>query len=495
MGELGQPLFWFSAGAACFLLIGLVIFVLRRPIHRRRHQKLRAEASERLEVLREDLNAVIDDLKERLERRNTELDRLREESRAERVRLDSRESDVEERMRALRQREEAIERLRRLYRERMERLAQEAPEEIHRRLVESVQNEAKEEIQLARRQILEDGERDLQQEAQRILVDTVQRLASQPNHDVTATVVTLPSEDMKGRLIGREGRNIRAFEATTGVTLLIDETPDSVLVSSFDPVRREIARLALESLLRDGRIHPSSIEESVQKAEDEMAQNVIELGEGALRELHLGQLHPELVRLLGRMHYRLSNNQNSLRHSVEVAFICSLLASELGLDPEKAKKAGLLHDVGKAVSHEYEGSHAKVAAQLLRRYGESEEVINAVEAHHNEVPATSVYAPIVMIGDSLSATRPGARADSMDSYIQRVRNLESLAKEFPGVSDAYAIHAGREIRVIVEPDAINDENARDLAYRLRGEIEEKMTYPGTIKVTIIRETRFSETAK
>lgn len=495
MTEIGPGLLWFAIGAASIFVFGVAAFLLRRPMHRRRYKEVLAEAEDRVSSLREDLHREISDLRERLGRRDSEIDRLREESREERTRLDARESELEERTRAMRQREEALERLRRVYRERMERVANESPESVRQRLEETVEKEIREDLRKMREQQLGQGEGQIQQEARRILVDAIQRLASQPNHDTTATVVTLPGEDMKGRLIGREGRNIRAFEAATGVTLLIDETPDSVLVSSFDPVRREVARLALVSLLKDGRIHPASIEESVKKAEDEMSQNVIEFGEGALRELRLGHLHPELVRMLGRLHYRLSNNQNSLRHSVEVAFICSLIASELGLDPEKAKRAGLLHDVGKAASHEFEGSHARVAAQLLRRYGEDEDVINAVEAHHHEVEPTSLYAPLVMIGDSLSAMRPGARADSMDSYIQRVRNLETLAKSYEGVTDAYAIHAGREIRVIVEPRALDDTAARDLALRLRNRIEEELNYPGTIRVTIIRETRFSETAK
>lgn len=313
-------------------------------------------------------------------------------------------------------------------------------------------------------------------------------------NDATATVVNLPSEEMKGRIIGREGRNIRTFEHATGTTLMIDETPDSVLISCFDPVRREIARIALEALLRDGRIHPSSIEEEVLKAEDEMHANVIDLGEGALRKLRLSSVHPEVVALLGKLHYRLSNNQNTLAHSVEVANLCALIASEIGLDPVLAKRAGLFHDIGKAVDEEYAGSHAMVGADIIKQHGEDPRVVNAAAAHHKEVPAESVYAGLVMVADALSAVRPGARASSIDGFISRVRSIEEIAQAEAGVIDAYAIQAGREVRVIVEPESVGDEEARQIARKIRSRIEEELNYPGSIEITVIREQRFSETA-
>ena len=329
----------------------------------------------------------------------------------------------------------------------------------------------------------------------RVLVDSMQRLATTPMHDVTATIVPIPNEAMKGRIIGREGRNIKSFESATGTTLLIDETPDSVLISSFDPVRREVARVALLRLVKDGRIHPTSIEEAVREAGEQIRQSVIEFGEDAVRKTRVAHLHPEVMILLGKLRFRLSNNQNSLDHSIEVANLCSLMAAELGLDSEVARRAGLLHDIGKSIEGDYDGSHANSGAEVLKRLGEDLRVVNAVAAHHEEVPAESAYATLVMIADSLSAARPGARSESVDSYLQRVRSLENLAKEIPGVLEAYAVQAGREIRVIVAPEVLGDEAARVLARDLRRRIEDELHYPGSIRVTVIREQRFTESAR
>ncbi|MGF1484235.1 MAG: ribonuclease Y [Opitutales bacterium] len=382
-----------------------------------------------------------------------------------------------------------------LYRQRLRNLSGLSEQEVREALRGEVKRECEKELVQLRQEIIQKSEQDMQSEAKRILVDSMQRLVSGGVNGTNATLIRLPNEEMKGRIIGREGRNIKSFESTTGVTLMIDETPDTVLISSFDPVRRETARIALESLVREGRIHPASIEEAVAKAHDEMLDSVIGLGEEALRKLRLTSVHPEVVSLLGKLHYRLSNNQNTLDHSVEVAYFSSLLASELGLDPEPAKRAGIFHDMGKAIDHEYEGSHAIAGARMLQRFGEDERVVNAVAAHHQEVDPTSVYAGILMVADGISATRPGARSDSMDGYIQRVRALEQLAREEPGVKDAFAVQAGREIRVIVEPDQIDDAKARALSRSLRARIEQELQYPGTIKVTVIREQRFSDTAK
>jgi len=300
---------------------------------------------------------------------------------------------------------------------------------------------------------------------------------------------------MKGRIIGREGRNIKAFESATGTTLLIDETPDSVLVSSFDPVRREVARIALEALIKDGRIHPTSIEAAVEAAGEEVKKSVAAFGEDALRRVRITRVHPEIVQLLGKLRYRLSFNQNCLDHTVEVAQLCGLVAAELGLDTEVARRCGLFHDIGKSLDADYEGSHASAAANILKRLGEDQKVVNAVAAHHDEVAPISPYAAILKIGDAVSAVRPGARAESMDSYIQRVKNLEELARRLPGVSDAYAIQAGREIRVVVAPDSVDDSKARELARTLRRRIEDELQYPGTIKITVIRECRYTEQAR
>lgn len=370
-----------------------------------------------------------------------------------------------------------------------------SPEEVHRELLSQVEREAAKELAHLKHELAEKSEVQLQDEARHLLLSAMQRITTTPSTQTTATIVDLPSEDMKGRIIGREGRNIRSFEAVTGTTLMIDETPDSVLISAFDPVKREIAKLALEELLKDGRIHPSTIEASVEKARTQVQLNVKSLGEQALHRLKLGSAHPEIVELLGRLHFRLSLNQNSLEHSLEVAFIASMLASELGLDPVIAKRAALFHDLGKAIDHEFEGSHAAAAARILERYNEDPRVVNAVAASHEEIPASSPYAPLIVIADRISAMRPGARSDSLDSYVQRVKALESLAAGFDGVKEAFALQAGREIRVIVEPDRISDQDARELARSISREIENTLNYPSSIKITVIREKRFSEVAK
>jgi ribonuclease Y len=395
---------------------------------------------------------------------------------------------------AVKQARDAIRSLSKSLRKRLEGVSQMDAEEIKKTLREEVMLECQDELRALRRETLDRSEQDLQNEAKRILITTMQRLASKPNTDITATIVHLPSEEMKGRIIGREGRNIKSFEAATGVTLLIDETPQMVLISSFDPVRREIARLALESLVKDGRIHPASIEEFVTRAREEVDLNVQQSGEEAIQRLGVNGLHPELIKHLGRLKYRFSYTQNVLDHSVEVGFLCSMIASELGLDPNVAKRAGLLHDIGKGVEGDYEGSHAIIGADLVKRHGETPIVVNAVAAHHEEVKPETVYAGLVILADTVSASRPGARAESMTSYIQRLERLEKLAMSLEGVQQAYAIQAGREIRVVVSPQNVTDDQARELSKTLRRKIEEELQYPSTIKVTVIRESRFTETA-
>jgi ribonucrease Y len=395
---------------------------------------------------------------------------------------------------AIRQARDAIRALSKSLRKRLEGVSQMDADEIKRALREEVQMECQDELRALRRQILDRSEQDLQTEAKRILVTTMQRMASRPNNDVTATIVSLPTEEMKGRIIGREGRNIKAFEAATGVTLLIDESPQMVLVSSFDPVRREVARVALDALVKDGRIHPASIEEAVKTANAELEVNLQRDGEQAVQRLGINGLKPEIIQMLGKLKFRFSYSQNVLDHSVEVGFLCSLMASELGLDPNVAKRAGLLHDIGKAIEGDYEGSHATIGADFVRRHGETAIVVNAVAAHHEEVKPETVYAGLVILADTISATRPGARAESMHTYIQRLDRLEKLAIGIDGVQQAFAIQAGREVRVVVNPQKVDDERAREISKMLRHKIEEELQYPSTIKVTVIRETRFTETA-
>ncbi|MEC7273883.1 MAG: ribonuclease Y [Verrucomicrobiota bacterium] len=430
----------------------------------------------------------------KLEFKERELEREDKRQKDLQVQLDARLKEVEREESLLSDAEHEAEKMRRLYRLKIHQITQMKREEARQLLIRSMEKECEQEIRAMRRDKLDRAEAEITDEAKRVLLAAMQRITSEPMNDASATVVNLPSEEMKGRVIGRDGRNIRSFEHATGTTLMIDEAPDSVLISCFDPVRREIARFALEALLRDGRIHPSSIEEQVDKAQGEMQAKVTELGEGALRELRLDDVHPEVVTLLGKLHYRLSNNQNTLAHCVEVAKLCGLIASEIGLDSTTAKRAGLFHDIGKALAEEYEGSHAAAGAEIIKQYGEDTSVVNAVAAHHKEVPAESVYAGLVMAADALSASRPGARASSIDGFIQRVRSIEEIASARPGVSEAYAVQAGRELRVIVEPEIVNDEEARLLARKIRKDIEEQMNYPGKVEITVIREQRYTETA-
>jgi ribonuclease Y len=395
---------------------------------------------------------------------------------------------------AIKQARDAIRTMSKSVRQRLEGVAQLDAEEIRQALREEVLVECQDELRALRRATLERSEQDLQAEAKRILIAAMQRLAGKPNNDLMVTLVPLPTEEMKGRIIGREGRNIKTFEAATGVTLLIDESPQVVLVSSFDPVRREIARVALEALVKDGRIHPATIEEFVARAREEIDLNVQQAGEEAVQRLGINGLHPEIIRLLGRLKFRFSLAQNVLEHSVEVGFLCSMLASELGLDPNVAKRAGVLHDIGKGIEGDYEGSHATIGADFVRRHGETAIVVNAVAAHHEEVKPETVYAGLVILADTVSAVRPGARAEAMASYIQRLDRLEKLALSVEGVQQAYAIQAGREVRVVVNPSSVTDEQARELTKTLRRRIEEELQYPSTIKITVIRESRFTETA-
>lgn len=395
---------------------------------------------------------------------------------------------------AVKQARDAMRTLSKSLRTRLEGMAAMDADEIRKQLREEVLRECQDELRSLRREVLKRSDQEVENEAKRILIASMQRLASRPNNDITATIVQLPNEEMKGRIIGREGRNIKVFEAATAVTLLIDESPQMVLISSFDPVRREIARVALEGLVQDGRIHPASIEEFVKRAQEDIGLQAQQAGDNAVQRLGINGLHPEVIKLLGRLKYRFSYTQNVLDHSVEVGFLCSLIASEVGLDPNLAKRAGLLHDIGKAVDGEFEGSHAHIGAEFVKRHGETPIIVNAVAAHHEEVLPETVYAGLVILADTVSAARPGARAESMTNYLQRLERLEKLALTIEGVQSAYAIQAGREIRVVVAPGKVSDEQARELAKTLRNRIEEELQYPSTIKVTVIRESRFTETA-
>jgi ribonuclease Y len=449
----------------------------------------------------EELNARRADFQREHDRREIEVDvKLREIRNHEEslalldFQLDARQERLGREAAAIKQGRDAVRSQARSVRERLEELAHMDASDIKKALREEVMIECKDDLRQYRKELMDRSEADLKMEAKRVLLALMQRMASQPNHDVTATIVQLPNDEMKGRIIGREGRNIKSFEATTGVTLLIDESPNMVLISSFDPVRREVAKIALQALVADGRIHPASIEEQVHRAQKEISVHVLASAEAAVQKLKLSGIHPEILQVLGRLQFRHSFSQNVLDHSIEVAQFASLIASELGLDPQVAKRAGLLHDLGKAIEAELEGSHAHIGAEFARRFGEAPVIVNAIAAHHEEVKPESLYAGIVILADTLSAIRPGARAESMAAYIERLQRLERIALALPGVQQAYAIQAGREVRVVVAPNLVGDSEAREMASLIRQRIEDELQYPSTIRVIVIREQRFVETA-
>jgi ribonucrease Y len=439
---------------------------------------------------------------EELSARRSEIARLEERLGAKEGSLELQAQRLAERERSLDDRQRNLEHAREELKEakvrqlrELERLsglsAGQAKQLLMRELEDSLRHDSARLI----RQVEEETRRDADRRARSILTAVMQRVASGHAVETTVSVVELKSDELKGRIIGREGRNIRALETLTGIDFIIDDTPGAVLLSGFDGVRREIARLTLEKLLQDGRIHPARIEEAFHQAKSEIDQHVIEVGEQAVFEANVGSIHPELAKLLGKLRFRTSYGQNVLHHSIECARLAAMLAAELGADPRTAARAALLHDIGKAVSHEVEGPHALVGGQLARRYKETDGVAHAMEAHHNEVELQTVEAVIVQIVDALSGARPGARGESLEHYVKRLRELESIATRHEGVDKVYAMHAGREVRVIVEPDAIDDDAAALLSNEIAREVEKELEYPGQIKVTVIRESRATDYAR
>jgi ribonuclease Y len=371
----------------------------------------------------------------------------------------------------------------------LERVAGLSAEEARRELVQRVEDEARSAAAALARDIKEQARRDAERDARRIVSIAIQRIAPETTAETTVAAVALPSDDMKGRIIGREGRNIRAFETATGVDVIIDDTPDTVVVSCFDPIRREVARRALEALITDGRIHPGRIEELVQKVRGELDRELVELGERAAYETGIHGLHPELVRLVGRMRYRTSYGQNILEHSKEVAWLAGIMAAELGVDVTLAKRGALLHDVGKVLTHDTEGTHVELGVDVARKYGESAAVINCIQAHHGDVPHESTESVLVQAADGISGSRPGARREAFETYVKRLTKLEEIANGFEGVEKANVIQAGREVRVIVTPERVDDLQAAELSELIARRIESDLQYPGQIKVVVIRETR------
>ena len=416
--------------------------------------------------------------------------------------IEGKENEVTRKERALAQQEKSISDQERkvtalLERQKaqLESIAKMSSEEAKRLLMESMENEAKHEAAKRIKRIEEEAREQADKKAKEVISLAVQRYAGEYVAEKTVSVVNLPNDEMKGRIIGREGRNIRALESATGVDLIIDDTPEAVILSGFNPIRREIARISLERLVSDGRIHPARIEEIVQKVEQEVETSIREAGEQAIFDVGVHGIHPELVKLIGRLKYRTSFSQNVYQHSLEVAFLCGVMASELGINVKQAKRAGLLHDIGKAVDHEVEGSHGKIGAELARKYGEAPPIVHAIGAHHEEEKPESILDILVEAADALSGARPGARREMLETYVKRLEDLEKIAQSFTGVEKSYAIQAGREIRVIVQPEKMSDEDSVILSRDIARKIEKDLTYPGQIKVTVIREMRAVDTAK
>ncbi|MBQ3275719.1 MAG: ribonuclease Y [Oscillospiraceae bacterium] len=377
----------------------------------------------------------------------------------------------------------------------LEKISGYSVEEAKQYLIKSLEGEVTHEMAAKIKEVEAQFKEEADQKAREYIATAIQRCAADHTSEVTVSVVPLPNDEMKGRIIGREGRNIRSIETLTGCDLIIDDTPEAITLSSFDPVRREVARLALEKLIQDGRIHPARIEEMVAKAQREVNQNIKEAGERAVFETNIHGLHPDLIKLLGRMRYRTSYGQNVLNHSIEVAQISGLLAAELGVDVATAKRAGLLHDLGKAIDHEVEGSHVTIGVDLARRYKESEEVIHAIEAHHGDVEAHTVIACIVQAADTISAARPGARRENIENYVKRLEKLEEVSRSFPGIASSYAIQAGREIRIMVKPEEVSEDQMTLLARDIAKKIESELSYHVQIKVHVLRETKAVDYAK
>ena len=379
--------------------------------------------------------------------------------------------------------------------EKLETISHLSADEAKVELVESLKDEAKSEAMVHIRDIMEEAKHTASQKAKKIVIETIQRTAAEHAIENTVTVFNIENDAIKGRIIGREGRNIRALEAMTGIEIIIDDSPDAILLSGFDPIRREIARLSLQKLISDGRIHPARIEEIVAKTKKEVDQEIIELGKRTVIDLGIHNMHHELIKLVGKMKYRSSYGQNLLAHSIEVANLSATMAAELGLNPKKAKRAGLLHDIGKIAENEAELPHALLGLKLAEKYREKPDVCNAIGAHHDEIEMETLIAPIIQVCDAISGARPGARREIVDAYIQRLKKLEDLALAYPGVVKTYAIQAGRELRVIVGAEQVSDEQTDKLSYELSRQIQEEMTYPGQIKITVIRETRAINYAK
>ncbi len=499
-------------------------FVLNKVLYNKKVENSKAQANKILEdayaqaknIKQQQLKQTTDEinlLKSTFEAENRE--RREEAKRSEErislreANLDKKEENLDRKLEAIEvQKEKLVEREQQLVAKtqeledakmqvvaKLEEVAGYSKEQAKEEIIERYTQEAKIDASKKVKEIEEQAKNDADKIARNIITLAIQRCAADQTAEATVSVVTLPSEEMKGRIIGREGRNIRALEAATGVDLIVDDTPEAITLSGFDPVRREIARISLEKLIMDGRIHPARIEELVNKVRKDVEQTIKQAGEEACFDADIHNLHPELVKTLGRLKYRTSYGQNVLNHSLEVAYIASMLATEIGANAKVAKRAGLLHDIGKAIDHEVDGTHVSIGVELAKKYKESEAVIHCIHAHHNDVEPQTIEAVLVQAADTISSARPGARRESLENYIKRLQNLEAIATSFDGIDTAYAIQAGREVRVMVKPDEVDDAKAEVLARDIAQKIEKELEYPGQIKVYVIRESRFSDTAK
>lgn len=505
------------ASILCFILGGSLSYVLFRYILKSKYESTIKEAQVEAEVIKKNkllevkekfLNKKADLEKEvairnqkiqqsenKLKQRELVLNQKQEEIQRKKAEAEAVKENLEVQLGIIEKKKEELDKLQHQEREKLETLSGLSAEEAKSRLIESLKEEAKTEASSYINDIMDDAKLTANKEAKRIVIQSIQRVATETAIENSVTVFHIESDEIKGRIIGREGRNIRALEAATGVEIVVDDTPEAIVLSAFDPVRREIARLALHQLVTDGRIHPARIEEVVAKVRKQVEEEIIETGKRTTIDLGIHGLHPELIRIIGKMKYRSSYGQNLLQHARETANLCAVMASELGLNPKKAKRAGLLHDIGKVPDEEPELPHALLGMKLAEKFKEKPDICNAIGAHHDETEMTSLFAPIVQVCDAISGARPGARREIVEAYIKRLNDLEQLAMSYPGVTKTYAIQAGRELRVIVGADKIDDKATENLSSEIAKKIQDEMTYPGQVKITVIRETRAISFAK
>ena len=462
------------------------LFEAKEDIH-----KLKIDADKEIKEKKNEVKET----EERLLQREKNMDKRDESLQGREKKLDEREQNLLKRQDEIQETKEKMEEIKRQQLDELERISSFTKEQAKEEIMKIVEEKTSKEIAAYIKERETEAKLDVDAKAREMIVNCMQKYAADITNEQTISVISLPNDEMKGRIIGREGRNVRTIESVTGVDLIIDDTPEAIVISSFDPLRREIARLTIENLIKDGRIHPARIEEVYDKMCNEVNQKIKEYGKNTIYELGISKMDSELIEIIGKLYFRTSYGQNALKHSKEVAYISGLLAAELGENVNLAKRAGLLHDIGKAIDFEMEGSHVEIGMDIAKKYNENKVVINAIGSHHGDIPATSVISSIVNIADTISASRPGARNDSSENYFQRLEKIEEIGNEIKGVERAYAIQAGRELRVVVKPDEVDDLMSYQIARNIKERIESEVQYPGTIKVTVIRETRVTEEAK